>query len=462
MRTRFAPSPTGYLHIGGVRTALFSWLYARKHKGEFILRIEDTDQERSTQAAVDAIIDGMNWLGLDYDEGPVFQMERMLRYQEILAKLLHTGDAYRCHCSKERLQTLRETQMANKQKPRYDGHCRNLQLAESDKSFVIRFKNPTSGVVAFNDLVRGAIEFQNSELDDLIIQRSDGMPTYNFTVVVDDWDMNITTVIRGDDHINNTPRQINLLQALKAPLPEYAHVPMILGADGKRLSKRHGAMSVTEYREQGFLPEAVLNYLVRLGWSHGDDEIFSKSDMISLFYLANVNKSAATFNTEKLIWLNQHYMKNENPDYIAGLLKQQLQQRGIDLSDGPDVIAVVKALRERSKTLLEMADKAACFYTPVTHYDEKSVSKFFKPEIVPILKFVNTKLSKLDNWNEAEIHEVVQTTLQSFTLKMPQLAQPLRVALTGSTNSPGIDVTLYLMGKERVQRDLKKAIATIS
>jgi len=461
MRTRFAPSPTGYLHIGGARTALFSWLYARKHRGEFILRIEDTDQERSTQAAVDAIIDGMNWLGLDYDEGPVFQMERMSRYQQVIKQLLDEDKAYCCYCSKEHLQTLRETQIANKQKPRYDGHCRDLNLPANDKSFVIRFKNPTSGIVVFNDLVRGHVEFQNSELDDLIIQRSDGTPTYNFTVVVDDWDMNITTVIRGDDHINNTPRQINLLQALGVALPEYAHVPMILGSDGKRLSKRHGAMSVTKYRECGFLPEALLNYLVRLGWSHGDDEIFSKEQMINLFDITDVNRAAAMFSDEKLAWFNQHYLKTENLDYIAGLLTEHLQQRSIDLDSGPTAIAVVKALRERSKTLVEMADKAECFYKSVVQYDKKAAAKFFKPEIVPALEFIKMKLTDLDDWHEDEIHVVVQTTLQKFSLKMPQLAQPLRIALTGGTHSPGIDVTLYLMGQTRVQQDLQKAIAFI-
>ena len=458
MRTRFAPSPTGYLHIGGARTALFSWLFARHQGGEFILRIEDTDLQRSTEEAVTAIIEGMRWLGLDYDEGPIFQMQRMPRYQEILQQLLEQGKAYRCYCSKERLQALRESQMANKEKPRYDGHCRDLNLPKRDEPFVLRFKNPTSGIVTFHDLVRGPIEFQNSELDDLIIQRSDGSPTYNFTVVVDDWDMNITTIIRGDDHINNTPRQINLLQALQAPIPEYAHVPMILGSDGKRLSKRHGAMSVTEYREQGFLPEALLNYLVRLGWSHGDDEIFSKEQMIALFSLERVNNSPAVFNVEKLTWLNQHYLQTENPGYIAGLLQQCLQQRNIDSNSGPNIIAVVEALRGRSKTLLEMADKATCFYLPVENYDEKAVTKFFKPELAPVLEFIIVEFDKLSNWNEANIQQVVKLTLEKFSLRMQQLAQPLRIALTGNTQSPSIDVTLYLMGQQRVVKDIKKAL----
>ncbi len=461
MRTRFAPSPTGYLHIGGARTALFSWLYARHHGGEFILRIEDTDQQRSTSAAVDAIIEGINWLGLDYDEGPIFQMQRMPRYQQVLNQLLEEGKAYRCCCSKERLQKLRDRQIANKEKPRYDGHCRDLALSESSQPFVLRFKNPMSGIVAFHDLVRGPIEFQNSELDDLIIQRSDGSPTYNFTVVVDDWDMNITTIIRGSDHINNTPRQINLLQALQAPIPEYAHVPMILGEDGKRLSKRHGAMSVTEYREQGFLPEALLNYLVRLGWSHGDEEIFSKQQMIQFFNLQKVNNSPAIFNMEKLTWLNQHYLQTENPDYIAGLLRCYLQEKSIDSTTGPDLIEIVKALRGRSKTLVEMADKALCFYMPVTHYNEKAVAKFFKTDIASALEFIAAELEHLSDWNEVNIHKIIQLTLEKFSLKMPQLAQPLRIALTGNTQSPSIDLTLYLMGQSRVVQAINKAITTL-
>ena len=461
IRTRFAPSPTGYLHIGGARTALFSWLYARHYQGQFILRIEDTDQQRSTQAAVDAIIDGMNWLGLDYDEGPVFQMERMHRYRQVISQLFDAGKVYCCYCSKERLQDLRETQMANKRKPRYDGHCRDLPQQTNDKPYVLRFKNPTSGIVAFNDLVRGRIEFANDELDDLIIQRSDGSPTYNFTVIVDDWDMNITTVIRGDDHINNTPRQINLLQALQVPLPQYAHVPMILGSDGKRLSKRHGAMSVTEYREKGFLPEALLNYLVRLGWSHGDSEIFSKMEMIDLFDINAVNRAAATFNDEKLSWLNQHYLKTENSDYIAGLLRQHFQQRGIDTNNGPKLTEVVLALRERSKTLVEMAGKAECFYQPVMAYDEKVVNKFFKADIVPALAFIKVELAKLNDWSEESINHIVQVALEKFSLKMPQLAQPLRIALTGNTQSPSIGTTIYLIGQLRVQCDLAKAIQYI-
>ena len=459
MRTRFAPSPTGFLHIGGARTALFSWLYARKHGGQFILRIEDTDQERSTQAAVDAIIDGMNWLGLDYDEGPIFQMERMPRYQQVLQQLLDAGHAYRCSCSKERLEALREQQMANKEKPRYDGHCRELHIPAAG-SFVVRFKNPSIGTVRFDDLVRGPIEVQNSELDDLIILRSDGVPTYNFCVVIDDWDMNITTVIRGDDHINNTPRQINILLALGVTPPQYAHLPMILGADGARLSKRHGAVSVTQYRDEGYLPQAMLNYLARLGWSHGDQEIFSEAELIQYFELSDVNRAPAAFNPEKLLWINQHYLKTENPDYIAGLLQKILQQQGVDVSGGPALITVVGALRERAKTLVELAEKATMFYSATVTRDPTLVSQFLQPGIVPVLEALQQQFSQIAEWDWSVevLQPLIQSALNDFGLKMPQLAQPLRVALVGTTQSPSIDVTLYLLGAAKVQARLAQAI----
>lgn len=459
MRTRFAPSPTGYLHIGGARTALFAWLYARKHKGQFILRIEDTDLERSKPEFVDAILDGINWLGLDYDEGPTYQMDRMVRYTEVIEQLLTEGKAYRCYCTKERLEALRERQLANKKKPRYDGHCLGCEEQPKDKPFVIRFKNPSTGSVCFNDLVRGPIEVQNSELDDLIIQRTDGSPTYNFCVVIDDWDMNISTVIRGDDHINNTPRQINIFQALDVTPPQFAHVPMILGQDGKRLSKRHGAVSVTEYREHGYLSQALLNYLVRLGWSHGDQEIFSTQEMIELFDLKNVNGAPAAFSEEKLQWYNQHYLKTEAPDYIAGELAKYLN---VDISNGPKLVDVVLALRERSKTLVEMSEKAAIFYQDVGEYDSKAAGKFLQPEIVPALTHISEQLASLDDWCEEKIHAVVQNTLQSFELKMPKLAQPLRIALTGNTQSPSIDITIYLMGQQKVVKDIQAAITFIN
>jgi len=461
MRTRFAPSPTGFLHLGGARTALYSWLYARKHGGQFILRIEDTDQERSTKEAVDAIIDGMNWLGLDYDEGPIFQMDRMDRYKHILDKLIQEDKAYRCYCSKERLEVLREAQMQAKEKPRYDGHCRDLHHMYREEPFVVRFKNPQTGSVLFNDLVRGPIEVQNSELDDLVILRSDGVPTYNFCVVIDDWDMNITTVIRGDDHINNTPRQINILRALDAPLPHYAHLPMILGSDGARLSKRHGAVSVMQYCEDGYLPEALLNYLVRLGWSHGDQEFFSKEDMIQFFDLDRVTRAPASFSVEKLQWINQHYLKTENPDYVAGCLAKIFHTRGVDISKGPALVDIVKALRERSKTLVEMADKATCFFSNFQTYDLDAVAKFLTSEIVPVFEMLSSQLMTLKNWNTEAIHTILQTCLTEFKLKLPQLAQPLRVALTGTTNSPSIDVTIYLIGKERTLELMGKAIKSM-
>ncbi|MDW9427857.1 glutamate--tRNA ligase, partial [Yersinia enterocolitica] len=343
----FAPSPTGYLHVGGARTALYSWLFTRHFGGEFVLRIEDTDLERSTQEAIDAIMDGMNWLNLDWDEGPYFQTKRFDRYNAVIDQMLENGTAYRCYCSKERLDELRETQMANGEKPRYDGRCRDSQCTHgADEPSVVRFRNPQEGSVIFNDKIRGPIEFSNQELDDLIIRRTDGSPTYNFCVVVDDWDMEITHVIRGEDHINNTPRQINILKALGAPVPEYAHVSMILGDDGKKLSKRHGAVGVMQYRDDGYLPEALLNYLVRLGWSHGDQEIFSVAEMTELFTLDVVSKSASAFNTEKLQWLNHHYINSLPPEQVAVHLSWQVEQLGIDTRNGPELLEIVKLLGE--------------------------------------------------------------------------------------------------------------------
>ncbi|CAG7855776.1 partial glutamyl-tRNA synthetase, partial [biofilm metagenome] len=352
VRTRFAPSPTGYLHVGGARTALFSWLYARKHEGKFILRIEDTDLERSTQESVDAILQGMDWLGLDYDEGPFYQTHCFDRYKEVIQQLLNQGHAYRCYCTKEELEQLRTEQMANKEKPRYNGKCRHLAEEQHGKDFVVRFKNPDSGDVAIDDLVKGQIVINNRELDDLIIARTDGSPTYNLTVVVDDMDMQITHVIRGDDHINNTPRQINILKALGAELPKYAHLPMILGSDGARLSKRHGAVSVMQFRDEGYLPEALLNYLVRLGWSHGDQEIFSINEMVEYFELDAINAAAASFNMEKLLWLSHHYIMNSDTETVARHLAWHLEQHGVALSKGPKLTDLVVAQRERCKTLV--------------------------------------------------------------------------------------------------------------
>ena len=455
IRTRFAPSPTGYLHIGGARTALYCWLYARKTKGTFILRIEDTDLERSTPESVQAILDGMKWLNLDYDEGPFYQTKRFDRYHTVIEEMLKAGTAYRCYCSKERLEKLREEQMANKEKPRYDGRCRHLTEAQ-DGSFVVRFKNPETGVVEFDDLIRGKLSFANTELDDLIIARSDGSPTYNFTVVVDDWDMHITHVIRGDDHINNTPRQINILRALGATPPLYAHVPMILGSDGKRLSKRHGAVSVLQYREEGFLPEALLNYLVRLGWSHGDQEIFSVQELIEYFEISDINRAAAAFNQEKLLWLNQHYMKTSDPQHVAKELAWQMQKLNIDTSTGPSLADVVKAQAERTKTLHEMALRSRFLYEEVV-YDE-AAQKHFTAELIPALTALCDQLLNLAEWDKEAIHAVLVSTAEQNGLKLGKLAQPIRVALTGGTVSPPLDVTMVLTGRERTIERINKAI----
>lgn len=376
IKTRFAPSPTGYLHVGGARTALYSWLFARNHGGEFVLRIEDTDLERSTPEAIEAIMDGMNWLSLEWDEGPYYQTKRFDRYNAVIDKMLEEGTAYKCYCSKERLEALREEQMAKGEKPRYDGRCRHSHEHHADdEPCVVRFANPQEGSVVFDDQIRGPIEFSNQELDDLIIRRTDGSPTYNFCVVVDDWDMEITHVIRGEDHINNTPRQINILKALKAPVPVYAHVSMINGDDGKKLSKRHGAVSVMQYRDDGYLPEALLNYLVRLGWSHGDQEIFTREEMIKYFTLNAVSKSASAFNTDKLLWLNHHYINALPPEYVATHLQWHIEQENIDTRNGPQLADLVKLLGERCKTLKEMAQSCRYFYEDFAEFDADAAKK---------------------------------------------------------------------------------------
>ena len=452
IRTRFAPSPTGYLHIGGVRTALYCWLYARHFGGQFILRIEDTDLERSTPEAVKAILDGMQWLGLDYDEGPFYQTQRFERYKQVINQFLQTGHAYRCYCSKERLEELRLQQTTNKEKPRYDGHCRDLNLPQSDKPFVVRFRNPQIGAVIVDDKVHGQVIFQNSELDDLIIARSDGSPTYNFTVVVDDWDMKITHVIRGDDHLNNTPRQINMLLALGAIPPVYAHLPMILGGDGKKLSKRHGAVNVMEYRDHGYLPDALLNYLVRLGWSHGNQEIFSRREMIDLFDITHLNKSAAAFNLEKLLWLNQHYLKTGQVDELTNELERHMQSLNINIEQKPALSDVFLLQRERAKTLQEMAEKSRYFYEDIS--PEVSLPE----EALPALKQIRDKLNSLTAWTVESIHRIIEETATAFELKMGKVAQPLRLAVTGGTVSPSIDATIHLIGKEKVVLRLNKLL----
>ncbi len=448
IRTRFAPSPTGYLHVGGARTALFSWLHARKHGGTFILRIEDTDLERSTAESVNAILEGMTWLGLEYDEGPFYQTKRFDRYTEVLQQLLDEGKAYRCYCTKDELDEMRAEQMARKEKPRYDGRCRSRREPRPGIQPVVRFRNPDHGEVVIDDMVRGRVVVGNEELDDLIIARSDGTPTYNFTVVVDDLDMNITHVIRGDDHLNNTPRQMNILAALGAMPPRYAHVPMILGADGARLSKRHGAVSVMQYRDDGYLPEAVLNYLVRLGWSRGDQEVFSIDEMIEYFDITDVNHSASSFNPAKLLWLNHHYLMNSDPVHVAHHLRWHLGQLGIDPTEGPDPVDVVKAQRERCKTLVDMARQSAFFYREFSEYDAKAVRKHFHPGAAVILDTLQRKLTGLDQWQKEAIHAEVVRTAEETAVPLGNVAQPLRLALTGTTVSPPIDLTVELLGRE--------------
>lgn len=461
VRTRFAPSPTGFLHVGGVRTALFSWLYAKHHQGEFVLRIEDTDQERSTQESVQAILDGMAWLGLDYEDGPIYQSDRYSRYESMAQQLLDEGKAYRCVCSKERIEALRESQQAAKEKPRYDGHCRDKQVGADAASYVIRFRNPTSGTVSFKDQVYGEIHVENSELDDLILVRSDGHPTYNFAVVIDDWDMNITHVIRGDDHINNTPRQINLFKAFNAPIPEFAHLPMILGEDGKRLSKRHGAVSVLEFKTMGILPEALLNYLVRLGWSHGDQEIFSLDEMIAAFDLAHVSRGVSSFNYEKLFWLNQHYQKSESPEHVAEALSWYFEQRQIDISRGPALKELVIVQAERCKTLVELCEKSRYFYEDTIEYDADAVKKHLRPVVLEPLMALHERLSQVDEWRTDVLEQCITDLSAELDLNMSKIAQPLRVAVTGTGMSPAIDVTLAFIGKVRVLERLTQALEKI-
>ncbi len=455
--TRFAPSPTGYLHVGGARTALYCWLYAHKKRGNFILRIEDTDRERSTRESVQGILDGMKWLNLYYDEGPYYQSQRSDRYAEVLKKLLKEGHAYVCTCTKERLENLRESQMAKKEKPRYDGFCRNLERPVMEENCVIRFKNPLTGVVEFEDLIRGKLSFNNSELDDLVLVRSDGTPTYNFCVVVDDWDMHVSHVIRGDDHINNTPRQINIFKALEVKPPYYAHVPMILGSDGKRLSKRHGAVNVMQYREEGFLPQALLNYLVRLGWSHGDQEVFSVPEMIEHFEIEDINRSPAAFNLEKLIWLNQYYLKYTEAQDLEGELAWHMKQLGINIHSGPSLIKIIEAQRDRVKTLREMAEKSRCFFTDEISYNQESVAKHITPDTKRAMIVIRDGLSDIP-WSKEEIHRLFVTVAEKMMLKLGQIAQPVRVAVMGDTISPPIDVTIALMGKERVIKRLDHAL----
>jgi glutamyl-tRNA synthetase len=461
VKTRFAPSPTGFLHIGGVRTALFSWLYARHHGGQFVLRIEDTDRERSTQAAVDAILEAMDWLGLAHDEGPYYQTQRMDRYRELAAQLLEKGSAYHCYCSRDDLDQMRAAQMARGENPRYDGRCRDRQSPVAGVSPVLRFRTPQEGVTVVDDLVRGRVEFRNAELDDLIIMRSDGTPTFHFGVVVDDGDTQITHVIRGDDHLNNTPRQMHILDALGFARPVYGHLPMILGPDGAKLSKRHGAVNVLEYRDAGYLPDAVLNYLVRLGWSHGDQELFSREEMIRLFDIAAVNASASRFDTGKLDWINQQYLRTGDPEVIAPRLVAQLAAAGLHVSHGPSAAAVIEAYRERATTLRDIAVAAHYLYAEPAGTDEAAVSKHLTSAIAAPLRLLTTRLAAADGWTRAEIHAAMAAVAAECGIGFGKLGQPVRVAVTGGTVSPPIDVTLELLGRERTLERLARAVTRL-
>jgi glutamyl-tRNA synthetase len=458
VRTRFAPSPTGFLHIGGLRTALFCWLYARRHAGQFILRIEDTDLERSTEAAIQQILDGMEWAGLIQDEGPFFQTKRFERYKEVIEEMLAEGTAYRCYCTKEELEQMRAQQTARGEKPRYDGRWRERTDSLPGAPFVVRFKNPLTGEVVVDDVVHGPVVFQNSELDDLIIARSDGTPTYNFCVVVDDMDMQITHVIRGDDHLNNTPRQLNMLLALGAKAPIYAHLPMILGADGAKLSKRHGAVSVLQYRDDGFLPEAVLNYLARLGWSHGDQEIFTLEEMIRLFDIADVNKSASAFNFEKLAWLNQQHMMRVPAARIVPVLRWHLDREGIQAGNDAQLEQIVIVQRERAKTVREMALNSVFFFRAPSTYDEKAVRKHVTAEALTLLSDALQELAQLQDWSATAIHQLISNFSAARGISLGKLAQPMRLAVCGGTVSPPIDATLAILGKLESESRLARAL----
>ena len=459
--TRFAPSPTGYLHIGSVRTALYAWLYARHHGGRFILRIEDTDRVRSTEAAVDAILEGMSWLGLDADEGPIYQTHRFDRYREVAERLIAEGKAYYCYCSREEIEAMRAAAEAEGLKPRYNGRCRDRVAPRDEVVPVVRFRSPLTGRVVIDDRVKGRIEFDNAELDDLIIVRSDGAPTYNFTVVVDDADMAITHVIRGDDHVNNTPRQVNLFLALGFEPPVFAHLPMIHGPDGAKLSKRHGAVNILEYRQMGFLPDGLLNYLLRLGWSHGDHEVFTRDEMIRLFDLDKVSRSAANFDPNKLLWVNHQHLQLAHCDSLADLLAAQLERQGLDPRNGPALDLTVEALRERSQTIVEMAEQAHCYYEEYEEYDAKAAKAHLRLAAREALAAARAELEEIGEWSESSTEAAVQSVARRLEIKLGKVAQPLRVAVTGRAASPGIGTTLMLVGRERTLNRIDRALAYI-
>ncbi len=458
LRVRFAPSPTGFLHIGGARTALFNYLLARKEQGTFVLRIEDTDVERSTQESVDAILQAMDWLGLSYDEGPFYQSERYDLYKSKVNELLDKGLAYRCYCTPDELSTKREAIMKTGGKPRYDGTCRE-RSDQPDEPFVVRFKTPQEGSTSFVDRIKGTIKVENEELDDLIIQRTDGNPTYNFVVVIDDAEMGINLVLRGDDHVNNTVRQIPMYKALGYEVPEFAHVPMILGADKKRLSKRHGATSVMVYREMGYLPEAMVNYLVRLGWSSGDEEIFSMADLIEKFNLDNVGRSAGVFNPDKLLWLNEHYIKTGEPERLGGLVAELLEGQGVTVNNGPDMTAVVKTLQDRAKTLVEMANGARFYFEAPVAYDEKAAAKFLNEEKRGVLELLIKHLGAQTDYTFENVEDAFKSIMEESGLKLGKIGPTVRVALTGGTVSPGIYDVVAVLGKDAVVTRLQKALS---
>ncbi|OEE78643.1 glutamate--tRNA ligase [Vibrio ordalii] len=466
VKTRFAPSPTGYLHVGGARTALYSWLYAKSQGGEFVLRIEDTDLERSTQEAVDAILEGMTWLGLNWDEGPYFQTKHFDRYNEVVDKLLAEDKAYKCYASKELLDEVRAEQEANKEMPRYDADHPKIKAvndaAKEGDPCVIRFRNPKEDSVIFDDQIRGRIEISNSQMDDLIIRRTDGSPTYNFCVVVDDWDMGITHVVRGEDHINNTPRQINIYEALGAPVPVFAHCAMILGDDGAKLSKRHGAVSVMQYRDEGYLPEALNNYLVRLGWSHGDQEIFSREEMIQFFSLNAISKSASAFNTDKLLWLNNHYIKTSEPEYVAKHLEWHFEQQGINKDNGPALAEIVKLVGERCNTLVELAAQSRYFFEDFAEFDADAAKKHLRGVAKEPLAVALSKLEALSDWTTENLHAVIAQVCEELEIGMGKIGMPLRVAVTGGGQSPSVDAVMQLIGKERVIARINMALVFIA
>ena len=461
VRTRFAPSPTGVLHLGSVRTALFCWLYAHHCGGKFVLRIEDTDRERSTPENVEAILDGMLWLGMEADEGPFFQSGRFDRYKEVIDQWLQEGKAYHCYCTKGELEELRAGQMERGEKTRYDGRCRDRTEGREGVDPVVRFKNPRDGEVVIKDQVRGTVVFQNAELDDLIIARSDGAPTYNFTVIVDDSDMEITHVIRGDDHLNNTPKQMNMLAALGAQVPVYAHLPMILGSDGAKLSKRHGAVDIRDYREQGYLPEAVLNYLVRLGWSHGDQEIFSIDEMFEHFDIVDVNQSASTFNPDKLLWISQQHIIAAPAEKLGDALVPYLRAIGLDLKQGPNPADVADVFRERAQTLLEMAESARYCYEEFDEIDAKAAKKNLRPVVLEPLQAARDALAGIDSWNAKSIADTIHKVAESFEITLGKLGQPIRAAVTGGSVSPPIDATVWLVGQDRTVERLDRALELV-